>query len=357
MARKQLSYTELRVALFVLLTVALLIVGIFYVTGQGAWQSKYTVKTYLPEANNLVAGAPVSLGGVLIGNVRRLRVNPDAKTPDQNIEIEMAIFQQDRQWVRDNSTATLVTEGALGSRYVSVTRGTPPYPIVRPGGTIKGVPATTLSTFIDRGSVLLTNLNGIAVNLRSISDQIHEGKGSLGQLLYSDKVYNEINSTVASAREIMAKINSGQGTAGKLVTSDALYNRANQTIGRVDSILAGVQAGKGSIGQLVTNRALYNNANGFLKKGNTLLANAEAGKGSLGKFVTNPALYNNIDAMSVNLRELTGKMDHGQGTFGQFFTNPQLYNNLSGLTGDLRLLIADFRQHPKRYLRIRLSIF
>ena len=126
MARRQLTYTELRVALFVLATVALLIVGIFYVTGQGAWQAKYPLKTYLPEAEGVVEGAPVSLGGVHVGNVSSLRINPDAKTPDQNIEVNMDIFKKYQDWIRENSTATLVTQGALGSRYVTITRGTPP---------------------------------------------------------------------------------------------------------------------------------------------------------------------------------------------------------------------------------------
>jgi len=37
--------------------------------------------------------------------------------------------------------------------------------------------------------------------------------------------------------------------------------------------------------------------------------------------------------------------------------DPQLYDNLTGLSGDLRLLIADFRKEPKKYLRIRFTIF
>ncbi len=357
MARRQLSYTELRVALFVLAAVALLIVGIFYVTGQGAWEAKYPVKTYLPEADGLVAGAPVSLGGVHIGNVSGLHVNPGAKTPDQNIEIDMRIFEKDKDWLRANSTATVVTQGALGSKYVSVTRGTPPAAIIQSGGTIAGVPASSIQTMVERGTELMAKLNVLAGNLNGISKQIHSGKGTLGKLLYSDKLYNQLSGTIGQADQIIGKINQGQGTAGKLINSDALYNHASQTIGRVDTILAGVQAGKGSLGKLVTDPALYNNANGFLKKGNEVLTNAEAGKGSLGKFVTDPALYNNLNSMSANLRQLTGKMDHGKGTFGQFFTNPQLYNNLTGLTGDLRLLIGDFRHHPKKYLRIKLSIF
>jgi phospholipid/cholesterol/gamma-HCH transport system substrate-binding protein len=357
MARRKLTYTELRVALFVLATVALLIVGIFYVTGQGAWQAKYPLKTYLPEAEQVVNGAPVSLGGVHIGNVSSLRINPDAKTPDQNIEVNMEIFKKYQDWIRENSTATLVTQGALGSRYVTITRGTPPAAVIPAEGVVKGVPASTIQTFVEHSAVLVQNLNGLAVNLRSITDQIHAGKGTLGELLYSDKLANRLNSTIERADDIMAKIQSGQGTAGKFVTSDALYNRLNSAVGRIDTMLDDLQGQKGSLGKLIYDPAFYNNANAFLTRGNTLLSNVEAGKGTVGQLYANPALYNNLSEASANLRKLTGDMDQGQGTFGKFFTDPHLYDNLTGLSGDLRLLIGDFRSHPKKYLRVKVSIF
>jgi hypothetical protein len=39
------------------------------------------------------------------------------------------------------------------------------------------------------------------------------------------------------------------------------------------------------------------------------------------------------------------------------FSDPQLYDNLAGLTGDMRLLIGDFRQNPRKFLRIKVSLF
>ena len=357
MARRQLTYTDLRVGLFVLVTAALLVVGIFYVTGQGAFQSKYTLKTYLPEAEGLVAGAPVSLGGVQVGSVTGLHINPKASTPNQNIEVDMQIYSDYQKWIRANSTATLVTQGALGSRYVTITRGTPPSAVVPNNGTVRGVPASTIQTLVDHSTVLLENLNGVTTDLRAIADQIHSGKGTVGQLLYSDKLAKQLGNAATNFNAIAAGLRAGHGTAGKLLASDALYDRANSTIGRVDAILAAVQQQKGTLGKIIYNPAFYNNANGFLSKGNSLLTNVEAGKGSLGKLATDPTLYNNLTSASANLRDLTGKMSHGQGTMGEFFTNPQLYDNLTGLTGDLRLLIGDFRKDPKKYLRIKLTLF
>ena len=51
--RKQLTWTELRVGLFVLVGLATLAVGIFYVTAPGVLGPKYRLRTFLPEVGGL----------------------------------------------------------------------------------------------------------------------------------------------------------------------------------------------------------------------------------------------------------------------------------------------------------------
>jgi phospholipid/cholesterol/gamma-HCH transport system substrate-binding protein len=54
---------------------------------------------------------------------------------------------------------------------------------------------------------------------------------------------------------------------------------------------------------------------------------------------------------------LIDKMNSGQGTVGQLLVNPQLYDNLNGTSRELTGLLKDFRANPKKFLRIKLSIF
>ena len=93
--RKQLTWTELRVGLFVILGLIVLAVAIFYVTGAGFLGPKYRIKTYLPEVSGLAPGAPVKLDGVVIGNVDDIQLvgrnhgkPPDAK---HNIMVDMRL--------------------------------------------------------------------------------------------------------------------------------------------------------------------------------------------------------------------------------------------------------------------------
>ena len=71
--RKQITWADLRVGVFVFAGLVTLAVGIFWVTGAGSLGPKYRLFTYLPEVEGLAAGAPVRLDGVDVGTVEQVR--------------------------------------------------------------------------------------------------------------------------------------------------------------------------------------------------------------------------------------------------------------------------------------------
>src|SRR5271155_844311 len=121
--RKQLTWAELRVGLFVLVGLFILAIAIFYVTGTSFWGPKYRLITYLPEVDGLEQGANVSLDGVPIGNVESIRLNPKPQDIAQSVQVVMRIDKNYQEQIRTDSTASLITEGLLGNRYVTISRG------------------------------------------------------------------------------------------------------------------------------------------------------------------------------------------------------------------------------------------
>ncbi len=72
--RKELTWSELRVGVFVLVGILVVMMGIFYVTGTGFLGAKYRLVTYLPEVDGLATGAKVTLDGVEVGNVDSIQI-------------------------------------------------------------------------------------------------------------------------------------------------------------------------------------------------------------------------------------------------------------------------------------------
>lgn len=358
--RKQLTWTELRVGLFVLVGLSVLAAGIFYVTGSNLIGPKYRIVTYLPEVGGLASGAPVRLDGFEIGNVESIHLAPrvKGKLPDRNrnIEVVMRVGKKYQEDILTDSTASLVTEGLLGNRYVNITLGVSGVP-VEDMQEVKGTEEKAIKEVVERSADLLGNLQALSENIQDLVNGVKEGKGSLGKLLNDEQAYNHLNNILAKGDTLVTNVQAGQGSLGKLVASDEMYNKVDKGLDSVNLILADVHAGKGTLGKFIYDPSLYEQAKQAMTNGNALIADVRAGKGTLGKLATDDEAYNKLKEASENLASATAKLNDNTTTAGKLFSDPKLYDNLTGLTGDMRLLIGDFRQNPKKFLRIKLSVF
>ncbi len=359
--QKQLTWTELRVGLFVLAGSFLLAAAIFYVTGgPGTFERKYRLRTYLPEVEGLTIGAPVRLDGIEVGNVEAIRVTPSTPQnppdPSRSIELVLRIIKRWQNDIRSGSTAGLITEGLLGNRYVSIHRGFQGR-VLQDGDEVKGREEKAVKQIVERGAELTQNLSAMSFEVRDIVDGLKRGRGSLGKFLVDETAYNHMNNTLAKVEKLVSGVEAGHGSLGKLIASDELYDRVNSVATRLDSIVTDVQSQKGTLGKLVYDPSIHQNAKEFLEKGNALMSDVRSGKGTLGKLATDEEFYAKWKQIGVNLDTATAKLNSNQSTAGKLFSDPQLYDNLSGLAGDLRLFMSDFRQNPKKFLHVKFSLF
>ena len=132
-----------------------------------------------------------------------------------------------------------------------------------------------------------TNLTGILSNTREVTEQVANGRGSIGKMLYDETLYNtalsavsglqsgttELKSTVLEAKAMMTnanavilKISSGEGTLGKLAKDDALYREGVLAMSNLREILEKMNKGQGTVGKLINDDSFYKNAKVSLQK-------------------------------------------------------------------------------------------
>ena len=358
--RKQLTWTELRVGVFVLVGLSVLAAAIFYVTGQGILGPKYRLKTYLPEVSGLANGARVRVDGVEVGNVESIkfltRTPGKASDRTKNIEVVMRVDRRYQSDILTDSVASLRTEGLLGNRYVTITRGATGTPI-SDAGVIPGAEEKAMAEVVERSAEVLGNLEALSTDVHDLIRGVQQGRGSLGKLLTDEQAYRHLNNILAKSEGMVTDIQDGKGTLGKLVASDELYTKVDKGVDNANVMLADMRAGKGTLGKLIYDPALYDETKETMTNANAVLRDARAGKGSLGKFVTDDALYEKLRETSANFASASAKLNENTTTVGKMFSDPRLYDNLAALTGDMRLLIGDFRQNPRKFLRVKVSVF
>jgi phospholipid/cholesterol/gamma-HCH transport system substrate-binding protein len=358
--RKQLTWTELRVGLFVLAGAILLAVVIFYVTGGGGFGPKYRLRAYLPKVDGLTIGAPVRVDGVEVGNVEQITIavpKPGEQTPkERNIEIDLRIQKNFQAYIRSDSSAGLVTEGLLGNRYVDIDRGYVGR-VLDNDEEIPGRQERALTEVVERSADLMDNLNSIAKQASAVLTDVRSGRGSLGKFMVDEAAYNHLNSSLENVDRMMSGIEAGKGTLGKLFTDDEMYNRVDSIAGHVDNVMDALQNQQGTVGKLIYDTELHDSAKKLIDNSNAFFADVRGGKGTLGKLATDDSLYTQYKQAGESLATAAAKLNSNENTLGEFFDDPKFYDNFTGLAGDMRLLVGDFRKDPKKFLHVKFSVF
>lgn len=356
-SRKEIQWSQLKVGVLVLTALAVLILLIFLMSGStgGIFASKIKLRSYFENASGLKNGAPVTLEGVTIGNVTRIRVVPDRNpTP---VEVTLRVSREYIHDLHTDSTTAIAQAGVLGDSYVDIdsTRATGPQPA--DNAELKATGSPSIQDVIRTSEESIQHVTALMTKLETLVDTLNSKRGTLGALINDPTLYAKISRITADLAQITDAISQGQGTLGKLVNDPTLYNNTNSTVGKLNNIATQLQEGKGTAGKLLKDDTLYNNLNSAVANANQLLQQINEGKGTLGKLSKDPAFARKLDDTVTRLDSILTAVDQGQGTLGQLVRNRALYDHTDQTMDQAHQLIKAIRDNPKKYLVIRLKLF
>ena len=189
---------------------------------QFTFSRTYRLHALFVQVSGLENGALIRTGGVRVGTVKEIRL---PEKPGDQIKVSMELEDSTRKIIKLDSVALIDTEGLLGNKFVSVTFGSAASPAVRDGDTITSQPPMELSDLTkkingiaDQTKDVLVSVNGImnsaqgsvdnidaiTGNLKTVSQKINQGNGTLGALVNDKQVYQSLNSATVDIRETMS---------------------------------------------------------------------------------------------------------------------------------------------------------
>src|SRR5271154_2259557 len=142
-----------RLGAFIIATLAILAAGVFIIgSKQYLFSSTYRLKAQFATVVGLDAGAEVRIGGVHSGTVREIDL---PKKPTDKITVLMDLQRSTHDIVKQDSVATIETEGLLGNEYISITFGGAQALNVRDGDTIASEPPLVIADIIKKANVIM----------------------------------------------------------------------------------------------------------------------------------------------------------------------------------------------------------
>jgi phospholipid/cholesterol/gamma-HCH transport system substrate-binding protein len=356
-SRKEIQWSQLKVGALVVAAIAILIFLIFLMSGStgGLFARKIVLRTYFDNATGLKAGAPVTLEGVTIGNVIRIRVVP-TRSP-RCVEVTMRIGEEYARFLHTDSTTIISQAGVLGDSFVDITSRGAVGPPPGNNAELRAIDAPSIQEVVRASETALKQTTILMGKVDTFVDTLNSKNGTAGKFINDPALYNNLTRVLSNLETITHSMANGQGSLGKLIHDDTLYQRANSAIERLNNITVGLDEGKGTMGKFLHDDTLYKNLNSAVPSTNELVASINAGKGALGKFAKDPEFANKLNDTVTNLDDMLKGINDGKGTVGQLMQNRSFYDHADQTMDHAQQLVKAIRQDPKKYFVIRLKLF
>ena len=345
-SKKALTWTELRVGLLVIVSLTILAFTALMIGTGSPFSRTYTIKALMKDVGGLKPSAPVRVGGVEVGKVETVDF---ARGAGGMVELQMKLDRRVQPRVTTESQATLGAVGLLGEKAVDISASSSGTPIPDYGY----VQAASEDPF--KG--LLTDAGETTAHLRRILARMDAGEGLIGKALRDEELYTRMTDVAVRLQTVIGKLESPRGPLGRMMNDEEMSQNLASTARGIQSVVARIEAGQGPLGALSRDEDMVREMKAITASLNQVSAKIARGEGSLGRMMSDDKLYESLQGVSTRLDALLTRIEKGDGSMGRLINDPEFYNNVNGAAKDLRLLIADVRRDPEKYLRVKLSLF
>lgn len=342
---RSLAWSELKIGIITVTSLALAIMLIFAVGGEGGftWQ-QYELRTRFPDVKGLKSGAVVRVAGVEVGKVGAVQFS------GSEVEVVLKVNEANRERITTHSRASIGSLSLLGEPIIDVTPSVTGTPLNDGDFIPAGRTAGQLADVAEGATQSLEQATEILRGIR-------EGRGTVGKLFTDDQIYKEVNGLIGAANIVATELSRGQGTIPMLIRDPSAYRRFTSALGDLQETTRRINAGEGSLGRLLKDDALARSLTSASANIDEVSARLNRGDNTMGRLLTERELYDRLTAMTGRLDALTADLQKGEGTAGQLLRDTQLYENMNAAASELRELIGDIRKDPRKYLNVRVSIF
>lgn len=234
------------VGIFIFLGLAIFIITVLTLGSQKkSFGDFISIKSFFENVNGLQKGNNIWFSGVKVGTIQKVNLIGNSK-----VEVDMHIEEKSARYIHKDSRTKLSTDGLIGNKIIEIYGGTSRSPQIENGDILAN--DTILSTDAMMHTLSKNNDNILAItnDLKVITGSIAQGKGSIGKLLTSDELSDNLNKTVLTIQKASAnleklsanvtaytsKLNDKGNLANDLVTDTVIFSKLRETVSQLQNV-------------------------------------------------------------------------------------------------------------------------
>jgi phospholipid/cholesterol/gamma-HCH transport system substrate-binding protein len=232
------------VGVFITAGIALFGVALFLIGNEHkAFHHHVVFYTNFHNIAGLPKGAKVRVDGMDAGEIESIQI---PATPAQKFRLKMNVEESFRGLIREDSLATVETEGLVGDQFVLIHSGSDHSPEAQPESTLLGKEPFDLTKLLEQAQGLITQTGTTLTQLQGTMKDVSG---------HVDTTLDTANGTIKNVNGVVLDVRAGKGTAGLLLEDKATAadvkqsissvrqttDKLNESTTRVDNLLADVQ--------------------------------------------------------------------------------------------------------------------
>ena len=336
---RQVSWAKIRITAVAVAALAILSVLMYLLSGGTLFEEKSTLFLYVPDSTGLSPGSVVRVNGVDVGRVKSIALSGSSQA-NRVVRLTLTVERQYLPSIPADAFAQINSDTAVGDRFVDIDK--------TQSNTTLPVQENSELVFKPQQDLLKTlDVQQFADQLHSIEallDDLEQGRNAAGQLIISDALYVNVGKALGDIERQMQKLASKSNPVGSMLYTDQLYRQIREPLLLLDRRLSDLQAGNGQLAELLSANVK------FVQLRNDLISFRRPIENfNKSAFLTSDEMLNDWSRGLASL--IQGVAD--------FNTNPlisssELYDSLNGFATELRNQVKEFRQDPRKFLRIGL---
>lgn len=334
---QHVHWAKFRVTTVSLVAVTILSTLVYLLTGGTLLEQKTTVTLYIPDATGLEPGSPVRVDGIGVGKVRSVGLS-GSNEPNRIVKVTMTMERARLASITDDSSAQVASDTLVGDKFVDITSGTGAHHIQPEGEIIfKGSPELLKSLDLGQFQKRVKVIDALLTD-------IERGRGRVGEFVASEQMYDDLRKRIAEIQDGIRKASTTTTQVGQALYTDRLHRGLSEPLAELDRTLARLESGQGSAGRFLRDSGQYeklrNDADGLRRS----IADFRTGE-----FVQSDRLYTDWNRQVASLIESVDALNTGP-----MLATSQVYDNLNGFARELQGSMRNFRQDPRKFLRMKL---
>jgi phospholipid/cholesterol/gamma-HCH transport system substrate-binding protein len=203
-----------RLGAFIVATLAILAAGVFVIGGKEyLFSSTYQLKAQFDNVEGLATGADVQVGGVHSGNVYSIAL---PNKPGGRVTVVMELDKKTHEIVKQDSVASIETEGVLGNQFMAISFGSAGQADVKNGDTLQSTTPLAMAdllkktnNMLDSSQQAILNTVEVTAHLSSVSAKIDAGQGTVGALVNDKRIYSNLQQATSTLNDTTKKAQAG----------------------------------------------------------------------------------------------------------------------------------------------------